>query len=213
MKPVARQGAPWAQDDSESGQAPSRAVGKQDAPWAHDEDDSVYRQPNNAYGAGVRAVGAPNVVESAVRHVPKAPQGQNAPWAKDEDSSIYQQPVNGYGAGLHGHENRPPPGNPQPRRPVKGQGDSPWAQDNDQAVYRPAPNAYGAGVQMGGGEAPPPRRGGHRTDAGDDAYLAPANGYGAGQEDGGLQAHLDAKQSARAIRTKMSGAGNVLSWS
>ena len=106
-----------------------------------------------------------------------------------------------------------PPGNPQPRRPVKGQGDSPWAQDNDQAVYRPAPNAYGAGVQMGGGEAPPPRRGGHRTDAGDDAYLAPANGYGAGQEDGGLQAHLDAKQSARAIRTKMSGAGNVLSWS
>jgi hypothetical protein len=167
MKSGARQDAPWAQDDSESGEAPYRAMGKQDAPWAQDEDTSVYRQPNNAYGAGVRAGGPQSVDESAPRRVPKGPQGQNAP----------------------------------------------WAQDDDQGVFRPAPNAYGAGVQAGAGEAAHGRRGGNRAEAGDDVYMAPSNAYGAGQGDGGLQAHLDAKQSARAIRTKMSGAGNVLSWS
>ena len=217
MKPVGRQDAPWAQDDEEPTQC-FRGENKKDAPWAQDDDVSSYSKPNNAYGAGVRgAREAPPTQEP--RRAPKASPsaGQDAPWAKINDPSVYMKPDNCYGAGVDGLEKRQPPGNagaPAPRRVPKGQDqDAPWAQEHDGSVYRSAANAYGVGVQ---GSAPPIQQAqfGRRANGeAASAYEGPANGYGAAQADGGIQAHLDAKQSAQAIRTKMSGAGNVLSWS
>lgn len=218
MKPSGRQEAPWASDDSEPSQAPP-ALPKKDAPWAQDDESSVYGKPKNGYGAGVRVASEAPVNAAQARRVPKDPH--DAPWAKNNDPSVYMKADNGYGAGLDVSEARPSVVQIPRRAPRAQEQEAPWAQDHDEAVYRPAVNAYGVGVQAGAApqNAQHGRRAANRAadnvanSEGLSAYMAPVNGYGAAQEDGGLQAHLDAKQSARAIRSKMSGAGNVLSWS
>jgi hypothetical protein len=228
------------------GRKDNRPSANGQAPWAQDKDTSIYKQPNNGYGAGLIVPAAakenvgiarqPSMKPVARQEAPWAQDDsepsramhvvpkKDAPWAQDEESAVYRKPENGYGAGLDVRDPRPSEHAQAPRRAQRAQDQqAPWAQDRDDSVYRPAVNGYGAGVQAGGG--PPQqivqhgRRAANRgADIGGNsesaaAYMAPANGYGAAQEDGGLQAHLDAKQSARAIRTKMTGAGNVLSWS
>jgi hypothetical protein len=223
MKPAPKQEAPWAQEDPDFQRAPLRAGNKQDAPWAQDADPSVFEKPKNSYGAGVRGFDAgavPTEPSKGARMVPRPSGGQNAPWAKADDLSVFRQPENAVGAGVQPHFNNDQPGKPQQaRRPVKAEGPAaPWAQDDNVSSFNPPPNGYGAGVQAGGQEYEPRavNRGGYKESQmadGGDAYMAPRNGYGVAQADGGLQAHRDAKKAADAIRAKLSGAGNVLCWS
>lgn len=175
-------------------------------PWAQDDDSNQFqRGPPSSRGArGVAANMGPNQGPPRTSYKPQGSAG--TPWASD-DPTAWDKPANAYGAGLAGggapcvaptggyddeyeqddYCDHPPPCMPvrQPMKAVQpvGRG-APWAVDDGEPMMSVSQAAYRGGGSRGGG-APP--------SSGSIVPGGPA-------------------LSAKEMKAKMQGAGNLLSW-
>jgi hypothetical protein len=172
-------------------------------PWAQDSDtDPFARGPPSSRGGrgGAKGYAGPPVQPPRTAYKPQGSGG--APWASDEPS-VWEKPVNGYGAGLNIGGGAPAPSaydmDPY-AEPLPDDGEYGYG-----APSMPMPKAHGRG---GGGGAP------WALEQSEPMMSVSQAAYrgGLASRGGAPPSRGGPTLSAKDMKAKMQGAGNLLSW-
>jgi len=203
---------PWNDDkNAEQTRKPSRGGGRTHGgcPWAQDDDEDMFqRGPPSSRGTRGNRNKSAHAAPVPVPRSPYKPGVSGAPWAADQQQS-WDKPANSYGAGVGADMGAPPNG--ADYGGYYGSGADPLPDEIDYG-YAPQPTAsmpVGRSPQRGGGGGAPwaqdndepmmtvsqaAFRGGNMRSA------PPSRGHNA------------PALSAKEMKAKMQGAGNLLSW-